>query len=287
MITTISYYGMSPFNIMYIFIRKVDIPFFTFIIYLFKIGLCSTFSLYFFNYKYGKSKSHIIFALLYAFCGYCVIYYFHLMWLDVVYMTPLVLIGINKLIADKPLMYIITLSLSIIFNFYIAYMLYIFCVLYFIYELLIKYNIRNFQSYKNIILKFIKSSVLAIGISCIIIIIIIIPVIYGLSKVSRIQSQIENVYLGYENLFASLKHNFFKQLQIGNYSSEYIWFNYPPLYTGLISTILGFGYFFNKRIPKKEKKLSLFIIIIFIISVTLTIPNIVWNGFIYPNGYNG
>ncbi|MBQ9318359.1 MAG: YfhO family protein, partial [Bacilli bacterium] len=169
MITTISYYGMSPFNIMYIFIRKVDIPFFTFIIYLFKIGLCSTFSLYFFNYKYGKSKSHIIFALLYAFCGYCVIYYFHLMWLDVVYMTPLVLIGINKLIADKPLMYIITLSLSIIFNFYIAYMLYIFCVLYFIYELLIKYNIRNFQSYKNIILKFIKSSVLAIGISCIII----------------------------------------------------------------------------------------------------------------------
>ena len=84
------------------------------------------------------------------------------MWLDVVYMAPLVFMGIEKLIKGKPLMYLITLSLSIFFNFYIAYMLCLFCVIYFLYELFLIYKVNEFKYYKKILFTFILYSLLAV-----------------------------------------------------------------------------------------------------------------------------
>ena len=44
------------------------------------------------------------------------------MWLDIVALTPLVLLGIEKLIKEKKiLIYSITLGISILSNFYISY----------------------------------------------------------------------------------------------------------------------------------------------------------------------
>ena len=133
MASTIGYYLSSPFNILYIFVSKGNIPLMTYIIYVLKIGLCSLFMNIYLGHKFGHKYTNLIFCLSYAFMGFVVVYFFNNMWLDVIYMTPLVIMGIDRLIDGKPLVYIITLSLSIIFNFYIAYMLCIFCVIYFIY----------------------------------------------------------------------------------------------------------------------------------------------------------
>lgn len=284
MLTTIGYYGASPINIIFLFIRKTDMPVAVFVMYCIKIGLCSLFSLIFFNYKFGKNKSNLLFSLLYAFCGYCVAYYFHLMWLDVVYMAPLVMMGIEKLIKGKPLQYIVTLSLAIIFNFYIGYMLCIFSLIYFLYELFINYHIKEFKKYKKNILIYIISSILSVGISFV----VILPIINGLSHVSRVNMLVGKTnYIIYKDFFDAVLNNFIKQFRFPGYDYNDILQYYPKLYTGLITILLTYLYFVNKKINRKEKILSFIVIIIFLLSLTISPIFKIWHGFIYPCGYAG
>ena len=284
MLTTIFYYGASPLNIIFLFVRKVDIPIVTFVIYCIKIGLCSLLSFIFFNYKFGKNKSNLIFSLLYAFCSYCVAYYFNSMWLDVVYMAPLVLIGIEKLIKGKPLMYITTLSLSIIFNFYIGYMLCIFCIIYFLYELFINYSIKDFKKYKKILYTFIISSIISVGICAF----LLMPVIAGLRRVSRVDMLVgAGNFLIYKNFFSAVFNNFLRPFRFAGYTHNDILQYYPKLYTGLITILLTYLYFINGKIGKKEKILSFIVIIIFLLGLTISPIFKFWHGFIYPSGYAG
>ena len=133
MTSTIGYYLASPLNILYLFVSKVDIPLMVFITYTIKISLCSLFMCIFLSNKFGHKYTNILFSLFYAFIGFTSVYYFNNMWLDVIYMTPLVILGIDKLFQGKSTFYIIMLALSMIFNFYMAYMLCIFCAIYFLY----------------------------------------------------------------------------------------------------------------------------------------------------------
>ena len=69
-------------------------------------------------------------SLLYAFSGYTLVCYQITSWMDVVYMFPLIVVGLKKLIdEDKPIMYGVTLFLTICFSFYLSYIMIIFIFL--------------------------------------------------------------------------------------------------------------------------------------------------------------
>ena len=280
MASTIGYYLSSPFNFLYIFVKRANIPLMTYIIYVLKISLCSLFMNIYISHKFGNRYSNLIFSLTYAFMGFVIVYFFNNMWLDVIYMTPLVIMGIDKLIDGKPLMYIITLSLSIIFNFYITYMLCIFCVIYFIYELFIRYSIKDFKSYKRIILRFIISSLLAGGLSAF----FLIPVLLDLRNSMRTStdSSLFNLQFNISNWSSSM----FSKILIGSNSrSVMLGRKSPVIYISLFSLILSYLYFCNEKIKRKEKILSLIIIIFFIVSFTIPHLQYIWQGFSFPNGY--
>ena len=184
MASTVGYYLGSPFNILYIFFNKGSIPLCTFIIYAIKIGLCGLFMYFFLSKRFKKNTySLLIFSSSYALSAYTVNYYFNNMWLDVVLLAPLVMYGINYIIEKKKIYpYTIFLTLAIITNFYISYMLCIFCVLYFSYEILIRYKLKgNFKEIRSICLKFTIGSLLAGGISCF----LLLPAITNLSEIMR------------------------------------------------------------------------------------------------------
>ena len=282
MASTIGYYLASPFNFLYIFVSKSNIPLMTYIIYVLKISLCSLFMNIFLCHKFGHKYTNLIFCLSYAFMGFVVVYFFNNMWLDVIYMTPLVIMGIDKLIDGKPLMYIITLCLSIIFNFYIAYMLCIFCVIYFVYELFIRYSIRDFKNYKKIILRFIISSLLAAGLSAF----FLVPILLDLRNSMRTTIDKSELVFSFNNFPKRLLNIVFsKTLIAGNNRSSMLGRIRPVLYISLFSLILSYLYFFNKKIKIKEKIMSLIIIIFFIMSFMLPHFQLFWQGFSFPNGY--
>ena len=284
MASTIGYYLASPFNILYIFVKKADIPLMTYIIYVLKISLCSLFMNIYIGHKFGNRYSNLIFSLTYAFMGFVVVYFFNSMWLDVIYMTPLVIMGIDKLIDGKPLMYIITLCLSIIFNFYIAYMLCIFCVIYFVYELFIRYSIKDCKNYKKIILRFIISSLLAAGLSAA----FLLPVLLNLSQSMRtnVDQTMFSLNFKYSSFLSNFQNTIFSKILIGsNNRSQLMGRERPVIYISLFCISLAYLFFANEKIKRKEKVLSLGVIFIFILSFFIPYLRYIWHGFNFPNGY--
>lgn len=285
MASTVAYYAGSPLNILYLFCSKANIPIMTFIIYLIKVGLSSLFAYLFFNYKFRDSNSNILFAVTYSLIGYTVNFYFNNMWLDVVALTPLILLGLEKLIKEKKiLMYSITLGISIISNFYISYMLCIFIVIYFVYQILLNYKIRNFKSYKDIMIKFIIGSFIGLGIASI----LLIPALLNLRQIKRAPLDINYFNINFKNFGKYFIDNFFAKLYIGSHNlSSHLSRENPNLYCGILTIVLNFYYYCNKNIKLKEKLLSLGILLIFILSFMIPHLNFFWHAFAIPNGYIG
>ena len=282
MASTVGYYLASPFNILYMFIPKLYTPLMTYIIMLLKFGLCSLFMNIFLSYKYKDRYTNLIFSVSYALMGFTTVYYFNNMWFDVIYMAPLVMLGINKLIEGKINTYVITLALAIMFNFYIAYMLCIFVILYFIYELFCKYKFSDFKSYKKIILSFILCSLLAGMISAV----ILIPSVLNLSHVMRFPLDKSLLSVNLKQIYKTFLNIIFSKTYIGTHNTtSVLGRNRPVLYVSLFSFALMFLYFFNKKIKRKEKVLSFLVLFFFLLSFTIPHIRLFLQAFSFPNGY--
>lgn len=282
MASTIGYYLASPFNLLYVFVEKANIPIMIFITYALKISLCSLFMCIFLSYNHGHKYMNIIFSLCYAFIGFTTVYYFNNMWLDVIYMTPLVILGIEQLFEGKQNTYIITLSLSIIFNFYMAYMLCIFCLIYFIYRLLIKYKIKDFNKYKKSLFRFVFSSLIAVGLSSF----LLIPSILNLSGFMRSPLDVRLLNINFIDFFTSFFNKIVPKTYLGShFYIEIVGRERPVIYVGLFCVILFVFYYFNNKIQKREKILSFSVLLVFILSFIIPIFKLIWQGFSFPNGY--
>lgn len=102
-----------------------------------------------YTYFINKStkKNHIFsigFGLLYAFCGYFVAYSWNIMWMDAMAVFPLVMLGIENIIERKsPTLFIITLTYTMITNYYMAYMVCILSVIYFLFYYFSNYSFSS------------------------------------------------------------------------------------------------------------------------------------------------
>ncbi len=128
-------YCCSPFAlIMFIFGHK-NIPEAIAVM----IMLKAVFAAVAFTYYVNKSnntvkRESVIFGLFYAFSAYFVAYSWNIMWLDAFAFFPLVILGIERLIKyNKPLTYIVAMTYTMITNYYMAYMVCILSVMYFLY----------------------------------------------------------------------------------------------------------------------------------------------------------
>lgn len=124
----------SPFSFLAAFVDKSQIPYLMNVLVVLKLGLCG-FCAGFVFYRLFKENGVLISAFLgacYALCGYGMIFYQNIMWLDMMYLFPIVALGIFKLIKqNRPAVLLISLTLSVIFNFYISFMVYLAIILFF------------------------------------------------------------------------------------------------------------------------------------------------------------
>lgn len=284
MISTLAYYLGSPLNLLSVFFKQFPINTFIGIIILIKIGISSlTFNSYLkYNYKKDNNKIMIfIYSLAYSLSGYVACYYSNLMWLDVYYMLPLVILGIDKIFnKEKPYLYINSLFLCFIMNFYMSYNLCIFIIIYCIYKLVLinKSNKNDLMYYfKRILLYSIVSFMMAS--------ILLIPTIIDMkNNMFRYQSNVILFdFMGVVDNFRMI----FSKLFIGSMNLDTRYCGHQSnIYISLFCLINLVMYFFNKKIPSKERKLSIIVIGIFILSILFEVLNFVWHGFSFPNGYN-
>ena len=276
MFGTYAYYLSSPLNFLLVFSSTKNIPNFMFLIILIKIGLSGLFMNIFLNHKKSNYFYSLIFSCFYALMAYNVSYYFNLMWLDCVYMAPLVLYGVDNILKDNNgKLYIVALSLTIIFNFYIAYMVCIFIVIYFLYELFLNYEFKD--KIRNIKTLFICSFI-----SLLISSFILVPTIINMGNIMR--SPVGDSMFAKGDIFNNFLVGLSKLYMLPQNSDNILCKYTPNIYFGILPLLFCLTYFYSYK-SNKDKILTLGVIIIFYLCFSVDIFNLFWHGFTYPNGY--
>ncbi len=248
-----------------------------------KTGLCGlTFGIYIHKTRKRNPIATVVFSTLYALTAYGVVYQHNTMWIDNVILLPLILLGIEEMIRHgKYKLFVITLSMAVLSNFYIGYMTCLFVAVYFFYA----YFSRTPEERNPLGVKhhFAKSfgrialfSVIVIAISAI----ILLPAYYSLSFGKTTFSTPKYTMDSKFDLLDALSMMFF-----GSYDTvrpEGL----PLLYSGMLTFMLLPLYFFAPHVKTREKLASGALIGFFFFSFNGSLLDLVWHGFQRPNWLN-
>ena len=281
----IAYYCASPLNFLIMLVSKESLRDLVAVIVALKAGFSGLFfSLYLKKVNKRYEFSTIAFSALYALCGYMLGYYWNIMWLDCVALLPLVMLGVYSLIKEnKCILYIVSLAIAVISNFYIGFMLCIFTAIYFFSQCIIeKLKIKEF---------FIKLGMIAVAsiISLAMTAFITVPTYLALGQTvaaepkdeQEEQTLSEKIGEYYDEFKEDAVHVLGRTASFGepNPKEEGI----VNAFSGLISVIL-FGYFLcSDKIGKREKLTTTAVILIMFLSMVFNDIDIIWHGFHKPN----
>ena len=269
--TTFAYYLVSPLNLLVVFFSKENINTFIIITTLLKLILIYNSMIAFLEYRFkNKSRSAILFALAYTFSTYTIQYLFHIMWLDAIYMLPLMCIGIEKYLKNNKIStFIIISALNMLFNYYLGFITILFSGIYFIVRLIEQENI----TLKSKIIKFavfVIGCMISFGISMI----LFLPSFMQVKGTMKLQNRLVEIhkkeFLNYFNIIFN-NHNQELEQQSG------------LIFSSTLTLILLPLYFTNKNISKKSKILSALLIIFMALPVISPILNKIWHGMTTPN----
>lgn len=264
MIAVFSYYLMSPLNLLVVFFDKMNLEIFFNLLVLLKLSIASITFVYFLKHRFIKLENFyiVLLSVSYALCQYNIAQASNIMWLDGVYMLPLILLGVYNIVNEKKSTLLICSTFcSILFNWYTGLINCLFSFIWFTFEIAI-YEISASEKvgfkirFKRVFKKFLKY-VTSMIVGGLISSIVLLPTIISLQS-------------GRGNLqFNLLKDWSF----IGDFLSVI------PEYTlgatsqqGLVSLFCGslalvgcLGSLCNTKISKKEKILFWIFLIIFIL----------------------
>ncbi|MDO4626304.1 MAG: YfhO family protein [Pasteurellaceae bacterium] len=116
-----SYYLLSPVNLLLVFFDRSELHSFFTIAFLLKIILSSTFCSIFLaaRFEHLRKLYIVLLSLGYSFSQYTILQAHNIMWLDGVYMLPLVLLGVYYAVNNKTVGVLsVSIGLSMIFNWY-------------------------------------------------------------------------------------------------------------------------------------------------------------------------
>ena len=199
------------------------------------------------------------------------------MWL------PLITLGMEELIKHgKFKMYTIFLALTLFSNYYIGYMICIYCFLYF-FLYYIAHNEENRNNPLGEKFHFIKSlfrvaffSMIALGIASLIIFSAYYSLNFGKTTFSDPKWQTELNFDIMDLLYKFLPGSYDTVRPSG----------LPFVYCGLLTLLLLPAYFLSEKYPMRQKIVSGLFIFIFVASFTLNIADLIWHGFQFPNWLN-
>lgn len=289
-------YLSSPLSAIIFFFSHKNIPVAIGVMVLIKSALSSASFTYYVKKSLNKqSLATCAFSVLYAFCGYMLAYYWNIMWLDAMFLLPILVYGIERIINHgKMRTYVTVLALSMFSNYYISFMLCIFSVIYFFYYFFSNYStdskvsLRFAQNKKGFFAslsnnRFVRTafifgigSLTAAGIMAV----VLIPVYKILTDCSATANPFPKEltsYFSYFDFFANHLANL--TTTIRSSGDDVL----PNVYCGVLTLILAPLYFFSKTITKKEKVATLSLLTVLYFSFSLNIPNYLWHAFHFPN----
>ncbi|MBQ8952375.1 MAG: YfhO family protein [Eubacterium sp.] len=226
---------------------------------------------------WGNRFSSVIFSTAYAMMGFnmayinCIHYFFSIM------MLPIIILGLFRIMTGRRpnIIYIGSVALSVISCYYIGYMILIFTAAFFICMLAsdtIEYK-DNKDRMKNAWTVF-YSTILGIGISAF----SLLSVLFSLEGQKK--AIIKGLML--DRTFSIIE--FFSGLYTGSFRGN-ISDGLPVIYSGVITVLFVFFYFFNKTIKLRQKICALILFVFLIVGYWIDAFNVMWHGFAHPIGF--
>lgn len=123
----------SPYTLLVLFVDKADIIYLVNILTVLKMMTAAVTAQIYFRSCQKKLDPYIsaVLSVIYAFCGYGMLYYQNNIWLDMMYLFPLLMVAFRELFEKKRIIpYTVMLTLMMIVNYYISYMIVVFILLF-------------------------------------------------------------------------------------------------------------------------------------------------------------
>lgn len=269
-----AYYLASPVNWLIILCPKKFIIEFMTILIMVKTGLCGvTFTWYLDHHFEKKHFVAGVFGIFYALSGYMAAYSWNIMWLDCIFLLPLILYGLEQLVQEKKgLFYCVTLGLSILSNYYISIMICIFMVMYVIVQVIL-YPPKKIKDLVATGVRFGFYSLLAGGLAAV----VLLPEIYALQATASGDFDFPKTISCYFSIFDMIARH------IGNVGTEIGLDHWPNIYCGVAVLMFLLLYLGAKKITVREKAVYCGLLLMFYASFSINVLNFIWHGFHYPN----
>ena len=278
-----AYYLASPLSYIVCIFPKTMITEALYTIIVLKCGL-SGLTFGFFMHKTTSLRHHtiLLFSLCYALSGYAMIMQHNTMWMDAVYLLPLICLGVHSLVKERRFkLFISSLALGILANYYIGYMLCIFLLVYFFYCL---YSMspceRNPGGERFFSLRALIRMGICSAIALMIASIIIFPAYYSLQFGKQTFSKPTFDLISKFDLIDMIGLFFFNSYHTVRPEGL------PILYVGLLSFFMLPYFFLSKRISLRERIASALIVFFMLLSFNVKALDLVWHGFQAPNWLN-
>ena len=268
-LAVIAYYLASPLNLLLKFFPEDHIlEFMTYSIVIKTALMGLTESTYLaFHFK-RHDPAMVFFGFAYSMSAFMAAYSWNIEWMDVLFISPLVLLGLEKLTdRGSSLCYCLSLSYAIFTNYYLSIMLCIYVFLYFIVLNIVKgFDLKVF-------IRFIIFSLLS-GLSSAV---LILPEYHALRFTTftniRFPSEFK-FYMDPIRLFTSHLPGVTPETGLGHY---------PNIYCGLLTVFLVLIYALYTDEGLKEKLCHLFLILFFLLSFNINVLNFIWHGLNFPD----
>ncbi|HCA21064.1 MAG TPA: hypothetical protein DEO87_01655 [Lachnospiraceae bacterium] len=263
------YYLACPLNLLVVFVSKSGIPAFISILTVLKIVISSgTFGYYLSRHKGGVKNTTLItaFGVAYGLNNYMLGYMWNVMWLDCIMVLPLIILGFERLMDDNdPKLYCISLAYCLWCNYYIAFMICVFMVLWFFTEShggVKKFFVHGFR--------FAGYSLLAAGMTAV----SLICAYKGIMQTAAGKMELPK-WTWYQNIKEILKAHLILTDPIKMQTFD----GGVNLYCGVFVIILAFTYLFLDK-EKLTRRIGKFLLLAFlIVSFNNELLNYIWHGF--------
>ena len=295
-------YLSSPLSLLVLLFSHENIPVAIGVIIFTKATLASaSFTLYL---KHSLNKHSYItagFGILYAFSGYFIAYYWNLMWLDAFALLPIVLLGIERIInKGKPLTFILSLAFVMFSNYYMAYMVCIFSVIYFFYYFFTNYNFSStledfrlpFEKDKKInkgyIYKIRSSRFFMSGVTfafgavtaALTVAFALLPTFFILRACSATSGTFPEEFETYNSAFDFIANHLASLDPTIRSSGDDV---LPNVYCSVATVMLVPLFYFTKSISLREKISTTVLLALLYFSFNTNYMNYIWHGFHFPN----
>ena len=278
-----AYYLASPFSWIVAIFPEKNILEALLVIFVLKSGFAGLSFGAFLHYTRRPPKPlTVAVSVLYAMSSYAVVMQHNTMWMDAVMLLPLLLLGLERLVRHKkPILYTVTLGVTLLANYYIGYMVCIFTAIYFFY-LFLAHDVEELNPrgerhhFLSSLLRTGVYTILGIGIAAM----LLLPAYYSLTFGKTTFSEGNFAFTTKFNIL-----DFITKMLPGAYDTvrpEGL----PWVYAGTVALILLPLFFMAGKISVREKIASGAILFVLFLSMYINTFDVLWHGGQAPNWLN-